>query len=99
MKNLRWLLIGTLMMGTFVLWQVANELEGDVSIDLLGVESLAFGEELPEVGITCGSPENRGRCWDGECETTWTPFGWYKAWNCNRATGNTSDFCSDGVPC
>ena len=68
-------------------------------LDMLGIETVAYGEDLPGVVITCGSPENKGRCWDGECQTTWTPFGWYKAWDCSRATGNQNDFCSDGVPC
>lgn len=62
------------------------------------IESLARGE-LPEVEITCGNAENKGRCWDGDCEPFYTPFGFAKAWDCYRATGNPNDVCVQDAPC
>ena len=62
------------------------------------IESLARGE-LPEVEIVCGSSENKGRCWDGDCEPFYTPFGFAKAWDCYRATGNINDVCVQDAPC
>lgn len=99
MKNMKWIFAGVFSFLAFTLLLSTGVEKQNVTLDILGIETLAYGEELPGIGITCGGPENRGRCWDGECQTTWTPFGWYRAWNCNRATGNPNDFCSDGVPC
>ena len=99
MKNAQWILAGMFSFIVFTLLLSKGEGEQNVVLDMLGIETVAYGEDLPGVVITCGSPENKGRCWDGECQTTWTPFGWYKAWGCSRATGNQNDFCSDGVPC
>lgn len=66
----KWITAGLLSFGMFSAFLTANR--GDEVVLLMGlanVENLAFGETLPEVEIVCGSPENKGRCWDGECTT------------------------------
>lgn len=72
--------------------------EGLFSIVLENIESLARGE-IPEVEITCGSSDHTGRCWAGDCEPFYTPFGFAKAWDCFRATGNPDDVCVQDAPC
>lgn len=62
------------------------------------LESIARGE-IPEVEIVCGSSDHKGRCWDGDCEPFYTPFGFAKAWDCYIATGNTNDVCAQDAPC
>lgn len=66
----------------------------DVALNEL--ESLA-DIELPEVVIECG--EVTGRCWDGDCEPFYTPFGFNMAWDCYEFTGSPFDTCVDGAPC
>lgn len=68
-------------------------------VQLENIEELAYGEELPGIEIICGSPENKGRCWDGECKTIWTPLGFYKGWVCDKATGDVNTVCINDVPC
>lgn len=65
---------------------------------LYNLESIARGE-IPEVEIACGSSDNKGRCWAGDCEPFYTPFGFAKAWDCYIATGNTNDVCVQDAPC
>ena len=62
------------------------------------VEALAR-YELPEVEIVCGKDEHKGRCWDGDCEPFYTPFGFAKAWDCYQATGDPQDVCIQDAPC
>lgn len=101
MKNFVWIVIGvcsffcySTLMSTTVGKQVGTV------VNLSDVEALASGEELPEVVITCGSPEEKGQCWKGECDNTcFTPFGFYRCWECPTATGNPKDVCIDDVPC
>lgn len=69
-----------------------------LSLVLDNIESLARGE-LPEVEVTCGSPEHKGRCWDGDCEPFYTPFGFAKAWDCYQATGDMNNVCVQDAPC
>lgn len=69
-----------------------------INLTLSNIESLAR-YELPEVEITCGSLESTGRCWAGDCEPFFTPFGMAKVWDCYQATGNPNDVCVQDAPC
>lgn len=96
----KWIISGIISFGILFAYVAINERdEFTYLMHLSEIESLAYGEVLPDVEIVCGSTENKGRCWDGECSTQWTPFGWYSAWDCYNPTGNINDFCSNGVPC
>ena len=78
---------------------VHTKKEYSYNLLLSNIESLAGAENLPEVEITCGSSEHKGRCWNGDCEPFYTPFGFAKAWDCYLAIGNPYDTCVDGAPC
>lgn len=101
MKNVVWIVIGicsffcySTLMSTNVGKQVGSIL------NLSDVEALASGEELPEVGIECGSPEKKGRCWDGDCDRTcWTALSFYKCYSCPTATGDPNTVCIEDIPC
>lgn len=79
---------------------ISSSIKGEkmLNLTLNNIESLAR-YELPEVEITCGSLESTGRCWAGDCEPFYTPFGFAKAWDCYRATGNLNDVCVQDAPC
>lgn len=73
-------------------------------LSLTSVESLSRiedvdGGELPGVEITCGSEGTKGRCWQGDCEPFYTPFGFGKAWDCYIPTGDPNDVCVQDAPC
>lgn len=98
MKNYVWIIIGICTFSCYLTFMSANggrQLES--VLNLSDVEALAFGEDF---GITCGSPENKGRCWKGDCDKTcWTAFGFYKCYSCPTATGSPNDVCIEDVPC
>ena len=68
------------------------------NLTLANVEALAR-YELPEVTITCDDSGSGGRCWSGDCEPVYTPFGFFLEWDCYLFTGYVSDYCVDEVPC
>ena len=103
MKNLVWIVMGACVFFCYSTFMIANvDKQVGRMLELSDVEALAYDEviELPEVVITCGSPEEKGQCWTGECDNTcFTPFGFYRCWECPTATGKPKDVCIDDVPC
>lgn len=102
-KVILWLSVSVFSIFTYVTFLCSSNSvfqdEGPLSlISLTNIESLAQAE-LPEVEIVCGSSENKGPCWRGDCVIVWTPFGFYHAWDCNKATGSKSDVCVQDVRC
>lgn len=89
-------LIIVLIMGTGIYFSQKSETFFDLVLD--NVEALAR-YELPEVEIDCGSDKHKGRCWDGDCEPFYTPFGFARAWDCYQATGDPADVCVQDAPC
>ena len=58
MKNAQWILAGMFSFIVFTLLLSKGEGEQNVVLDnMLGIETVAYGEDLPGVVITCGSPE------------------------------------------
>ena len=60
MKNVVWIVIGICSFfcySTLMFTNVGKQV-GSI-LNLSDVEALASGEELPEVGIECGSPEKK----------------------------------------
>lgn len=101
MKNVAWIVIGVFSFFCYSTFLSANDGKQFEYVLLLGnVEALASDDELPEVGITCGSPENKGRCWTGDCDKTcWTALGFYSCYSCPTATGNPGNTRIEDVPC
>lgn len=68
----------------------------DIMLDK--VEALA-DIALPEVVIECGSAEHKGKCWEGDREPFYTPFGFGKTWDCYIFTGSMYTVCIQDAPC
>ena len=103
MENFVWIVIGVCSFFCYstIMIADANRQVGRM-LDLSNVEAFSDDEtiELPEVGITCGSPEKKGQCWSEDCgKTCFTPFGFYRCWDCPTAAGSPKDVCIDDVPC
>lgn len=79
-KNVAWIVLGVFSFFCYSTFLSANADERIEYVLLLGgVEALASSGELPEVEITCGSPESKGRCWIGDCDKIcWTALNFYR---------------------
>ena len=99
MKNKVWLLAGLFSIMSFSTLIFSTESQKRINLfTLLNIEQIAHAEDLPELEIICGAVD--GPCWDGGCDdVTHTPFGSYRSWSCDTATGNPNNVCYDGVPC
>lgn len=85
------------IMMSFNLLNNATNQSGDIKLQDMLKLPRALAAELPEVIITCGS--TTGPCWDGDCETQWTPLGPTRMMDCPTFTGSMNDNCLDEAPC
>jgi hypothetical protein len=87
-----------LMIATIAAWNVnfGTKNNGLSDISLVNIEILAYGENLPEVVISCGATS--GICWEDDGnEVVHTPFGPFLVTAC-KFNGSQSVSCYPGLP-